>query len=482
MQTIIIGNGIVALSFAYGVLQASTKNQVTIIGPASRNGAATLAAAAMLNSYAEIEHDSFKSQIDVDRFNISKRATELWPEFEKELKQQITGDPPYNCSICTKGGRGCYGKSTYIINNASTDELDDKNYNAIRRALVENNKSFADVDPSEIRGYKPHSKYRAIRALRIDDEGWYNPTIFLDKLEKVLSQSDRCSFVNSKVKKLDVINNEIKQVLCDDGRYFSADKFVLAAGASCSKILSDSKMSDIMQRVFYGVGLTIEIKSNSEETQEDCIRTPNRGLACGTYSAPKYYHPDYAQDRVVIGASNFISPWPQEHARLTSVYTLMKAAQTEINSSYYKADFIRANVGWRPTSSDTYPLIGWSEVGNLFIVTGTKRDGFHLAPYIRHEVVNLFLGTSEDHNLRNFEPSRSLIKNLTREEGIEKAVAHKLSAEYQHGYSPPLNNSVNIYKMHIRDELERLHDSVGALDWGIPPEMLDMYRYGHING
>lgn len=30
-----------------------------------------------------------------------------------------------------------------------------------------------------------------------------------------------------------------------------------------------------------------------------------------------------------------------------------------------------------------------------------------------------------------------------------------------------------------RDGLERLHDQVGAHDWGIPPEMLDMYRYGH---
>jgi hypothetical protein len=30
-----------------------------------------------------------------------------------------------------------------------------------------------------------------------------------------------------------------------------------------------------------------------------------------------------------------------------------------------------------------------------------------------------------------------------------------------------------------REGLERLHDQVGATDWGIPPEMLDMYRYGH---
>ena len=33
---------------------------------------------------------------------------------------------------------------------------------------------------------------------------------------------------------------------------------------------------------------------------------------------------------------------------------------------------------------------------------------------------------------------------------------------------------------YYRDDLIQLHESVGAVDWGIPPEMIDMYRYGHI--
>jgi hypothetical protein len=31
-----------------------------------------------------------------------------------------------------------------------------------------------------------------------------------------------------------------------------------------------------------------------------------------------------------------------------------------------------------------------------------------------------------------------------------------------------------------RDEIEKLHDQVGAYDWGIPAEMVNMYRYGHL--
>lgn len=32
----------------------------------------------------------------------------------------------------------------------------------------------------------------------------------------------------------------------------------------------------------------------------------------------------------------------------------------------------------------------------------------------------------------------------------------------------------------IRADLDALHDRIGATDWGIPPELVDMYRYGHV--
>jgi hypothetical protein len=68
---------------------------------------------------------------------------------------------------------------------------------------------------------------------------------------------------------------------------------------------------------------------------------------------------------------------------------------------------------------------------------------------------------------------------MGRPEAIDKAVRHLISASYQHGFTPSRSRMpAQIAQMH-RDDLERLHDKVGAHDWGIPPEMLDMYRYGH---
>lgn len=480
MRIVIIGNGIVAMSMAYGLLKSENRiEKITVVGRKSREGAATLAAAAMLNSFAEIEHDTLDDKVNRDRFYISRKATSLWPAFEHELKKDIEADPPTHCSLCVKGGDGCFGNGTYVINNSNTDELDDKNFNAIRKALLEFDKDFQDVDPSSIEGYRPHQKSRAIRALKITNEGWYNPGVFLGKLQAVLEKSDICEFVDENVEKLVSRNNQLTGVVLKNNVQIEGDKYILAAGAASQDIIENSSLKDLMQRIFYGVGMTIELKSNTKNTQQNCIRTPNRGLACGTYSAPKFYHPKLATNRIVIGASNFISPTKYYHGRVTSAFTLLGAAQSEINRDYYKADFVGVNIGWRPTSTDTFPMIGWSSIDNLFVVTGTKRDGFHLAPYIRSEVTKLFFKEKTDNELLQFAPCRGLINNISREKAIEKAVEHKLSAEYQHGFEPAFNNSVELLKEKIKDEIERIHDEVDAFDWGIHPEMLDMYKYGH---
>ena len=68
---------------------------------------------------------------------------------------------------------------------------------------------------------------------------------------------------------------------------------------------------------------------------------------------------------------------------------------------------------------------------------------------------------------------------MTREQAVDKAVRHQMSAAYQHGFTPPTSRLPEQIETSLRHAVETLHDQVGAHDWGIPPEMLDMYRYGH---
>ena len=85
-----------------------------------------------------------------------------------------------------------------------------------------------------------------------------------------------------------------------------------------------------------------------------------------------------------------------------------------------------------------------------------------------------------DDRFKAFQPERRRIHTLTREAAIEKTVKHMLSAAYQHGFAPPHGKMNEQLAEIYRADLERLHDTVGAVDWGIAPELVDMYRYGRI--
>lgn len=479
MRIVIVGNGILALTTAYRLLDRLQANDdIVIIGPKSRGCSATLAAAAMLNSFAEVETDSLEHPVDRYRFTLSREAGRMWPEFERELSAaagSVAGVADAAERACLRSGPEC---GTYLINNTAADSLDDENFDAIVAALTEYDEPFERVEPRSIPNYAPMQRYRATRALLIPGEGWINPRRVIDALDAVLQGDSRVQGRDIEAESLVVSSGRVSEVLLADGSRVEGDVFLLATGATVSGVLQRSGLDIPVQRVFYGVGTSIEIKS-PDARHTHCVRTPNRGLACGVYSAPYYTGPDSNNDHILIGASNFMSPTPYFHGRLTSIGTLMQAAVEQLNATFYRADFVRANVGWRPTSQDTYPLLGATSISNLHIASGTKRDGFHLSPLLSHKLADGLLGSIDDAEFAVFAPERKPLRTLTREQAVDKAVRHQVSASYQHGFSPAHNRMPDQVRRMFREDVERLHDQCGATDWGIPPEMLDMYRYGH---
>jgi glycine/D-amino acid oxidase-like deaminating enzyme len=460
MKVAILGNGILGMMTARAWLQADPGVEVVVVGRAERHGSATRAAAAMLNSFAELEHDSLGTPLDRFKFDLSRAATAAWPEVFD--------------TVCT-GTEVARGFGTYILNNTATDDLDDDNFNAVRRFSDEYDEPYEDVDPTEIPNYCPDPRHRALRALLLKREGWVNPKQFLDTLTVHVAADRRVTLVDADVVKLESAGGKLNHAHLSDGQRLAADQFVLCNGANLTQVLDASKLSLPVQRMFYGIGMSVELQSR-DNVHTHCVRTTNRGLACGVYSVP------YGPDRILIGASNYISPVPLDHGHVGSAYSLLKSAMDQINSNFMRASLVTVNVGWRPTTSDTYPLFGATSVPNLWVLGGTKRDGFHLSPVICRDLVAAMRGEKIDLRYAELSPERSLIHNVSREAAIEKAVRHSINASLQHDFVPARNRMVDQLKKAIRDDLEALHDRVGAVDWGIPPELIDMYRYGHIKG
>ena len=480
MKTVIIGNGILALTTAFRLARkAASSDKIVVIGKKTRPGSATLAAAAMLNSFAEVEEGGLNSEIDLYRFELSRQAARMWPKFALELKDAAGDRLPQ--ALSKHEGMMGGGLGTYVINNTAADSLDDSNFDAILAALKRFEEPFELVDPQTIPNYSPEQQFRATRALYIPSEGWLNPRLIIETVDAALLSFPQIEFIDEQVDALMRDGPRIVSVRLGNAQTISGDRVLLASGATVSEILDRSKLGIDIQRIFYGIGTSIEIIS-PDAIHTKCVRTPNRGLACGLYTVPYFTTAEGVNDRVIVGASNLVSHEPCEFGRIISVQSLLRGAMEQINTKFWNASVARVNVGWRPTSSDGYPVIGPTSIDNLIIATGTKRDGFHLAPLLSEFIASWVLGKKAANDLRFewFAPERKLIRNHTREEAIEKAVKHMVSAQYQHGYVPAHGRMSELVIQMYRDDLEKLHDKVGARDWGIPPEMLQMYRYGHI--
>jgi glycine oxidase len=461
MHIVIVGNSILGLMTARAWLQAQPDVTLTIVGRAHRPGSASMAAAAMLNSFAELEHDSLGTALDRFKFDLSREATAAWPAVFSE--------------ICPDRSGVARGFGTYVLNNAATDDLDDANFLAVRRFADEFNEPYTEADPASIPNYAPEPRNRALRALHLTREGWVNPKQFLTALQGWLQQHPNVHWRNTEVTRLHISGAGVQAAELADGQPLVGDRFVLANGANLTQVLQASAPNLPVQRVFYGVGVSLELQ-HPQHFHTHCVRTTNRGLACGVYSVP------YGLQQTLIGASNYISPVPHDHGHAGSAYTLLKAAMEQINFNFFRASLAQINVGWRPTTSDTYPLFGPTSIPNLWILGGTKRDGFHLSPVLCRDLVRAMRGESIAEGYAELAPERPLIRNLSREAAIAKAVRHQLNASYQHDFVSAKNRMVEQLAKAYRADLESLHDQVGAESWGIPPELLDMYRYGHIPG
>ena len=457
MKVVIVGNGIIALTTAYRLLKKDNTVNITIVGNNKREGCATLAAGAMFNSFCEIDSNTFVNSYEKAKWNFNRTSTALWQDHIKNIEQ--------DSGIQQETGFG-----TYLIQNTTTDELEDENFEAIHQALVNHNEPFEWIAPKSINNYSPNPTSRASRCLFIPNEGWINPNILLNSLETILQKSKRVDFVNAHAKAIHKGEKNIDSLETNQGNFVTGDCFLLANGAAFSQLVDDSNLRLNFQQVYYGIGCSIVLKTN-EYTVKNCIRTPNRGLACGIYAVPQN------SENTVVGASNFIAPWAEQHPRATSLHTLLDAAINQINSNFYKAQVLRVNTGWRPTTEDTLPMIGETSIPNLFVATGTKRDGIHCSPLVSDYLSDIMLRNQSKHDFKLFTPERKPHRIYTREEAIRLAVKHTLNADYQHGFSPAKNNMQLKLKTYYTDLFHKIHDQVGAYNWGIPPELMDLYKY-----
>lgn len=468
MNIVVIGNGSIGLMTAWRLVLDKTIDKVTIVGRFSRPGCASLAAAAMFNSYAEIEEDTLKNRFDRSKWLFNKQASRLWPGALKELEE-------------ASGQKIFHGFGTTILLNSYSDSLEDRNFHAIRDALdqySEPHQLLNSCDLNSLKGYNPLASSRALCGIHIPGEGFCNPIHLVDALCAALTKSEKAEFIDDEAVAIEAgAQGLIAKAKTIEGAEIYGDAFVLANGCGFSPLIEKSGLGLKFPRVLYGVGNTVMFSSpKPEHAMDHCVRTPNRGLACGLYAAPR------SLNSIVVGATNRVEIAPVSSPNVGELSGLLTGLQEQLNSDYRSATYLGYASGWRPTSEDTMPLIGRADIENLFVATGTKRDGLHCAPLIALVLCDIILGRppSLDYDISLFAPCRSLHVTLTRQEAVKKFIAHSMNANYQHDFVPARNSMLHDLEAFYRRQAEEVHDFAGAGMAGIPVELHHMYKHGHL--
>ncbi|MBF4207566.1 FAD-binding oxidoreductase [Pseudomonas donghuensis] len=405
---LIVGNGMVGLAIAAGLSRKVSAEQIVVVGPVGRPHSASMAAAAMLNSFAELEPDALKHPRDRLKFELSQASARLWGGFVEEF-----GIPSQ-----------FYRLGTILLNNNASNAYEDAAFDAIKGYLKEFDEPFEVVEPCIETSYAPGSEYRSRNALFLPREGVVNPDGVVHALQASL-EARGVRFVDGKVTSLLKEGGRTQGVRLEDGSVLQGDRVVLANGSSATRLWEETCI-----KVINGVGATIVLKNPGIKGRY-VVRTPNRGGACGIYHAP------YQDDLFVVGATNLITTLDEEVPRAESVAALINGAINQVNHQHRSSGFVRYNFGYRPVSLDGYPVIGRLN-DNTFIASGTRRDGYHFAPWLAEHLSALLLDQPLSAPAREYfqytSPQRSAFLDVSIEACARKYAAVKCSALSQHGF------------------------------------------------
>ena len=119
----IVGNGIIAYSICYSLLELDKNLKIAVVAKNSRRGSATMAAGAMLNCFAEITSLSLYNETAKSLFEISLSSLRMWDEWIFKIKEQ------------SKFKDLKINPGTFIIHNAKSGTLDTTHLDAIIEAL-----------------------------------------------------------------------------------------------------------------------------------------------------------------------------------------------------------------------------------------------------------------------------------------------------------------------------------------------------------
>lgn len=423
-ETVIVGNGAVGLFL--GLELARRSIAVTVIGDSGRRFGASVAAGTMLGCYGEIGPLTFDTPFGRAKFELDRLAAQRWPDILDLL-----------ADFCNKrsGSSFLTATGTLLIHNTiGHPNIDDDAMLSIRNALEAHAEPFDEADAADFAWLDPQPTARPLRALYLPNEHAIDTAQVLEALESAFVHAGG-ELVDAVVRTVTPGRGSSMSVQLQDGTLINTHTVVLAAGVQTQALLDDlPELANDIPRIISGPGIATVLNESKPMTDLSCVvRTPNRAFACGLHAVPR------ANGRVYVGATNAIRPTPTDVASVRGLQFLLDCAVRQLRRGLWLSDIESVLVGNRPVTLDGYPLFGPTSVDGLWLLTGTYRDGFHTAPVLAELIADWLTDEETPEPLRLFQPIRSPIQALPRDEVVRQTVIHRMATGHEFDWSIPVD-------------------------------------------
>ncbi len=456
-DVVVIGNGVLGTATALQLSRADGSLRIALVGSVTHPGAASTAAGAMLGCFAEVTHHTLSTSLGRAKLEMSMRSAEEWPAWVEQLNEESAD----HRQLSIRPG-------TYVILNGKGGPLDDLNYAAILDALRRYGRAFDDVAPTDVPGLRPAIDARPFRAVYIPDEGSIDARDVLDALTSAAKRRG-VTIVDELVTGWEQAREHVLSAVTRDGRRIAAGQFLIAAGTGSARLMRMLTGGErLAPLILSGVGTAFTCQHRMLGI-DAVVRTPNRAGACGLHVVPG------AADSLYVGATNDLYLWSQVDARAGMSHFLLSCALEQVTSWLTSARIVRWHLGNRPATLDGFPLIGRLWADNVWVLSGTYRDGFHCSPFLARHMTNLMLGGNGLLADDCFAPSRPRVSTLSREESIDEMALHHVSGAYEYSARLP-GFLAQVLEEDVRARARTLYEQLET-DFGLGPDVLAMLLF-----
>lgn len=461
-DVVIIGNGILGYSVAYALALKAPDLKITIIGANHKNGDATHAAGAMLGCFGEVTKYTFSHPAHIQKFSISLAAAKKWDSWIESISHTAGLRSPLKTS-----------SGTYLILNSVSGQLDCINFDAVISALNKYQEPYYEVGSKDIPGFLPADNARPLKAIYLPNECYIDSSALMQTIYRALCNLKNISFINDDVQRVEVTSGQTHSIVLTDS-VISTDKIVIAAGGAGTQRLLNGvdELKGRIQPVFSGFGCALVVENCQAEIKH-VIRTPNRSFSCGLHALPRDGNSLY------IGATNKVSIFENTSANIGHVNFLLNCAFDQINRDLSNANLISMQVGNRPVSLDTFPLIGETSIPGLYLLSGTYRDGLHQSPILAESISdNILHGKVFLEDI--FSPERFPISTFNKEQAISEAMMHYMGGAYEQLLNMPKIGWYDMLEEMMEKKIRAIYDGLDT-DFILPPDFLLMLDDNPLN-